>query len=125
MRRVSMVSFIAAGIVMGHVLPHWLASRFHTPEPPTRQSVFGARAAPSAEPASPLVAPICELQPPLNDGAAHREFVHRFEICGVDVRELDRDVLVSTPSGGPWSGARFRKTPHGWIALQMDGGQIE
>lgn len=116
-----MVSFIAAGIVLGHVLPHWLASHFHTPQPPPRAAVFGAR----AEPASPLVAPVCELQPPLKDAAAHREFVRRFETCGVDVREFDRDLLVMTPSGGPWGSARFRKTPHGWIALQMDGAEIE
>jgi len=120
-----MVSFIAAGIVLGHVLPHWLASRFHKPEPPTRDSVFAARAAPAAALAAPLVAPVCELQPPLKDAGEHREFVRRFETCGVDVREFDDDVLVMTPSGGPWTGARFRKTPHGWIALQIDGGDIQ
>lgn len=120
-----MVSFIAAGIVMGHVLPHWLASHFHESEPPTRHSVLGARAAPAAELPAPLIAPVCELQPPLKDAGQDREFIRRFETCGVDVRELDDDVLVMTPSGGPWTGARFRKTPRGWIALQMDGGDIQ
>jgi hypothetical protein len=53
-----------------------------------------------------------------------REFLHRFEDCDVDVREFPDHVLVLTPFGGYWTGARFRKTPRGWIALQLDGGDI-
>lgn len=113
-----MVSFIAAGIVMGHVLPHWLASRFHRPQPPPPQELVVAA---PATPDAPLVVPICQLQPPLNEAD---ELVRRFETCGVGVREFHNDVLVMTPVDGWWTGARFRKTAHGWIALQMDGGDI-
>jgi hypothetical protein len=36
-------------------------------------------------------------------------------------------VLVATHFDGHWGmwmGARFRKTPHGWTALQMDEGDL-
>lgn len=146
MHRVSLVSVIAVCIVVGHVVPHLLAPRPATPRPPaTLQSVVPAD--PAADPA-PLIAPNCRLQAPLTASDRdpmldalrplvartdrlhpylardHREFVRRFETCGVDVRNFNDYVLVMTPFGGYWTGARFRKTPRGWIALQMDGGDI-
>jgi hypothetical protein len=106
----------------------------------------GSPAAP-VRTAPPLVVRTCRLQPPLTDAdwqplldalrplvaredrrapimaRFNDDFVRRFEACGVDVLETSHDyVVIATPLGGLWTGARFRKTPHGWIALQMDGG---
>jgi hypothetical protein len=58
MRRLSIVPLIAAAIVVGHVMPHLLATRCRTSDPPGR-----LRSAPDSE--SPLlVAPTCRLRPP-------------------------------------------------------------
>jgi hypothetical protein len=155
MHRISLVSLIAAGIVIGHVAPHWLASRVHRPAPPPiRQSPeIAVVAAPPtltslATEAPPLVAPACRLQAPLTEADREpmlaalrrliareqhrypyladdgRKFLRRFEACGVDVRERSDYILVASAFGGEWLGARFRKTHHGWIALQLDGGDI-
>ena len=96
----------------------------------------------------PLVAPACRLQAPLTEADREpmlaalrrliareqrrypyladdgRRFLRRFEACGVDVRERSDYVLVASAFGGEWLGARFRKTHRGWIALQLDGGDI-
>jgi hypothetical protein len=158
MHRTSLVSLIAAGIVIGHVAPHWFASRFHRPPPPqalqleVAETAVVARPATFAPPATdapaPLVAPACRLQPPLTEAdrepmlAALRKLIAReqrrypyladdgrkilrvLETCGVDVRERPDYILVASAFGGEWLGARFRKTHHGWIALQLDGGDI-
>jgi hypothetical protein len=158
MHRISLVSLIAAGIVIGHVAPHWLASRVHRPKPPpTRQADIAdiAHIAEVAAPTSlateappPLVAPACRLQAPLTEADREpmlaalrrlitreqhrypyladdgRRFLRRFEACGVDVRERSDYFLVASAFGGEWLGARFRKTHRGWIALQLDGGDI-
>jgi len=161
MHRISLVSLIAAGIVIGHVAPHWLASRVHRPAPPpTRRSDIAdiAHIADVAAPATPtslateapppLAAPACRLQAPLTEADREpmlaalrrliareqhrypyladdgRKFLRRFEACGVDVRERSDYFLVASAFGGEWLGARFRKTHHGWIALQLDGGDI-
>jgi hypothetical protein len=167
MHRISLVSLIAAGIVIGHVAPHWLVSRVHRPAPPpTRRSEIAeiadiadiAHIADVAAPATPtslateapppLVAPACRLQAPLTEADREpmlaalrrliareqrrypyladdgRRFLRRFEACGVDVRERSDYVVVASAFGGEWLGARFRKTNRGWIALQLDGGDI-
>jgi hypothetical protein len=67
MHRVPLVSVIAACIVVGHVVPHFLAEHAPAAPPPvTLQSLL-------ADPAdaAPLVAPTCRLQPPLS--ASERE----------------------------------------------------
>jgi hypothetical protein len=158
MRRVSIVSVIAAAVVVGHLAYH-LVPRRPTRQPSVATTVLPPRpwaAGPVATymktaaviPPAPVIPQACRLQPPLTEAdwkpmlAAlrplvertdrrypylardHREFVHRFEACGVDVRQFDDYVLVLTGFGGYWTGARFRKTPHGWIALQTEGGDI-
>jgi len=97
MRPVSIVSFIAAVVVIGHVVPHLLAPRTVASGPPaTLQSTVGI-----ATP--PLIAPDCHLQPPLSEAdrrpmlvaltlryphltAEHRDLFRRFQTCGVDVQ---------------------------------------
>jgi hypothetical protein len=150
MHRISLVSLIAAGIVIGHVAPHWLASRVHRPAPP----MPATPTSPPTEAPPPLVAPACRLQAPLTEADREpmlaalrrliareqrrypklpnlpyladdgRRFLRRFEACGVDVRERSDYILVASAFGGEWLGARFRKTHTGWIALQLDGGDI-
>ena len=99
MRRISIVSFIpilAALVVLGHVVPHLMARRDHAPPPhATLQS------APGVTP--PLIAPTCQLQPPLTEAdrrpmlvaltlryphlaAGQRDLFRRFQTCGVDMR---------------------------------------
>ena len=124
MRRVSLVSLIAAAVVIGHL-------GYHLVRPcPTQQvgtAAVGLPARPwaaSAPAAAPLLetarflARTCRLQPPLSE--ADRAFVERFQSCGVDVHEFDDD-LVATAFGPDLTGARFRKTPRGWIALETGG----
>jgi hypothetical protein len=129
MRRVSLVSVMAAAVVVGHLAYHLLPLARH----PMRKTDAAAVALPPRPWATgaPSTATIlqtarfathtCRLQPPLTE--ADREFIERFQTCGVDVRELDDDVLVATAFGGTWTGARFRKTPHGWIALEPEAGR--
>jgi hypothetical protein len=52
------------------------------------------------------------------------EFFRRFEMCAVDIFDQPNYLLVAAPFGGFWQGARFRKTAHGWIALELDGGDL-
>ncbi len=142
---------VVVGHVVPHLLaPHPATPR----PPATLQSLVTADLAadPAAGPAGAdppsLVVPTCRLQPPLTASDRepmldalrplvartdrlypylapdHREFVRRFETCDVDVRDFHDYVLVMTDFGGYWTGARFRKTPHGWIALQTEGGDI-
>jgi hypothetical protein len=156
MRRVSIVSVIAAVVVVGHLVYH-LAPRRPAWHPPVVRATFKAALPPKPWAAGPVAtyiktAPVipraCQLQPPLTEAdrepmldalrplvermdrrypyltREHREFIRRFETCGVDVREFDDQILVATAFGGWWTGARFRKTPHGWIALETVGGDI-
>jgi hypothetical protein len=58
MRRLSIVPLIAAAIVVGHVMPHLLATRYRTSEPRI------ARPSAVRGESPPLVAPTCRLQPP-------------------------------------------------------------
>jgi hypothetical protein len=58
MRRLSIVPLIAAAIVLGHVMPHLLATRCRTSDSRT------TRPSPVAGESPPLVAPTCRLQPP-------------------------------------------------------------
>jgi hypothetical protein len=157
MRRVSIVSIIAAVVVVGHLayhlVPRHLAARRPTRQPPVLTAALPPKpwvAGPVATyiKTAPVLPRACRLQPPLTEAdwkpmlaalkplvarevrrypnlaSDDRAFVHRFETCGVDVRQFDDYVLVMTAFGGYWTGARFRKTPHGWIALQTDGGDI-
>jgi len=108
MRPVSIVSFIAAVVVIGHVVPHLLAPRFLPPQPQaTLQSTQGIT--------PPLIAPSCQLQPPLAESdrrpmlaaltlryphltAEHRDLFRRFQTCGVDVsRTAPRFAAVGLP----------------------------
>lgn len=127
MRRVSLVSLIAGAVVIGHLGYHLVR-----PCPPQRvgTAAMGLPARPwvaSAPAAAPLLetarflAHSCRLQPPLSE--ADRAFIERFQTCGVDVHEF-HDDLVATTFGPDLTGARFRKTPRGWIALATDGGDI-
>ncbi|HEY7376221.1 MAG TPA: hypothetical protein VIF57_28930 [Polyangia bacterium] len=128
MRRVSLVSLIAAAVVIGHLGYHLVRS-CPTQHPgavavnlPARPWAAGATAAAPLLETARLLSHSCRLQPPLSE--ADRAFIERFQRCGVAVREFDDDVLVATASGGDLTGARFRKTPHGWIALATDGRDI-
>jgi hypothetical protein len=58
MHRVSLVSIVAAGIVMGHVAPHLLGRLHRVPPSPTHAQAARAEA-------PPLLPPVCRLQPPL------------------------------------------------------------
>jgi hypothetical protein len=137
MRRVSLVSLIAAAVVLGHLAYH-LVLLAPLRRPPAQPGQLGQPAAVNL-PAKPwaagtyqaaasvletahLLSHTCRLQPPLSE--ADRAFIERFQTCGVDVREFDDDVLVATAFGGDLPGARFRKTPRGWIALATDGRDI-
>jgi hypothetical protein len=162
MRRVPIVSVIAAAVVVGHLAYHLVPVPLVPHRRPTwHQPVVTPTLAVALPPkpwaagpattyikTAPVLPTACRLQPPLTEAdwkpmlAAlkplvertdrlypslardHREFVHRFETCGVDVRQFDDYVLVLTDFGGYWTGARFRKTSHGWIALQTEGGDI-
>ena len=97
MRRsiVSSIPILAALVVLGHVVPHLLARRDPAPQPPaTLQSAPGMTA--------PLIAPNCQLQPPLAEAdrrpmlvaltlryphftAQHRDLFRRYQTCGVDM----------------------------------------
>jgi len=96
MRPVSIVSFIAAVVVVGHVVPHLLAPHCCPPAAPATLHAAGAIATP------PLIAPDCRLQPPLAEAdrrpmlvaltlryphltAEHRDLFRRFQTCGVDL----------------------------------------
>jgi len=123
MRRVSLVSVMAAAVVIGHLGYH-LVHRCSTQrvvaavDLPPRPWAAGAPApAPFVETAD-ILSHTCRLQPPLSE--ADRAFIERFQTCGVDVLEFHDDVLLATAFGRDLTGARFRKTPHGWIALASD-----
>jgi hypothetical protein len=125
MRRVSLVSVMAAAVVIGHLgnhLVHGWPTRHvgaAAVDLPPRPWAAGAPApAPLVETAG-FLSHTCRLQPPLSE--ADRAFIERFQTCGVDVREFQDDVLLATAFGRDLTGARFRKTPHGWIALATDG----
>jgi hypothetical protein len=98
MRPVSIVSFIAAEVVIGHVVPHLFAPHTRLPQPPaTLQSTRSTLGIASP----PLIAPDCRLQPPLAEadrrpvlvalrlrypglGAERRDLFRRFDNCGPD-----------------------------------------
>jgi hypothetical protein len=151
MSRVSIVSSVAAAVVLiGHFAYHLTsrgAQRPGTAQAPVTLQSAAAPPLPVVQ-TEPLVARPCRLEPPLTvadrkpmldalrplvareevrypylAGDA-RELLRRFEACSVDVHEFRDYVLVAVPLGGYWTGARFRKTPRGWIALQLDGGDI-
>jgi hypothetical protein len=125
MRRVSLVSLIAAAVVIGHFGYHLVRCcrtqqvEAATVSLPVRPWATDAPAAAPLLESARLLSRTCRLQPPLSE--ADRAFIERFQTCGVDVREFHDDVLVATASGGDLTGARFRKTPRGWIALATDG----
>lgn len=149
MRRVSTVFVLAAAITVGHLGYHLLPRPARQPAAPPAPPPAVIEATPPAtvEAAPPASAPCSAYAPikpaewklmsaslrPLVENAARRdpswakydwEFFRRFELCGVDIRERPNYLLAMTPFGGFWQGARFRKTNHGWIALQLDGGDI-
>jgi hypothetical protein len=128
MRRVSLVSLIAAAVVIGHLAYHLVPRRLTPPAqlgnaaavnlPPRPWAAGTHQAAVSILETARLLSRTCRLQPPLSE--ADRAFVERFQSCGVDVHEFDDD-LVATAFGPDLTGARFRKTPRGWIALETGG----
>jgi hypothetical protein len=144
---------VLVGHVVPHLLLQrcaWQPPADAPPSLPPKPWTAGPTA-PALPPAPPLVTRTCRLQPPLTEAdwkpmlAALRplvaredlqfpvmasvrdEFLRRFEACGVDVFKHTDYVLVATHFDGHWGmwmGARFRKTPHGWTALQMDEGDL-
>jgi hypothetical protein len=147
MRRVSTVTVLAAVVVIGHLVYHLRpepappspAASAPEPSPPDTSPVAVDVPAPEPVPCS-AYAPIKPAEwklmsaslRPLVERAALRspigeyewEFFRRFELCAVDIFDRPNYLLVAAPFGGFWQGARFRKTPHGWIALELDGGDI-
>jgi hypothetical protein len=146
MRRVSTVTVLAAAVVAGHFAYHLLPGpppkpAAPSPEPsvPATLSVAVDVPAPDPVPCS-AYAPIkpaewklmsASLRPLVEHAAADSpmagfewEFLRRFELCTVDIFNRPNYLLVATPFGGFWQGARFRKTVHGWIALGLDGGDL-
>ena len=112
MRRVSLVvSLIAAGVFLGHVLPHLLlhsfgSCRLRAHRAPRHQFIVTAPALKEApapfvtEPAPPLVVPTCRLQAPLTEAdrepmlAALRQLVardaHRYPYLAADDQKILR-----------------------------------
>ena len=148
MRRVSTITVLAAAVVVGHLAYHLLlpgpASKPAAPSPepsaPAATSpVVVDVPAPDPVPCS-AYAPIkpaewklmsASLRPLVERaslgspmGRYEWEFFRRFEMCTVDIFDRPNYLLVAAPFGGFWQGARFRKTAHGWIALQLDGGDL-
>ena len=146
MRRVSLVTVLAAVVVVGHLAYHMTSRPALQPTAPPPRAV-----APSTLPAVPegpspartLCSAYAPIRPaewklmtaslrPLVERAAlgspmaryEWEFFRRFEMCAVDIFDRPNYLLVAAPFGGFWQGARFRKTAHGWIALQLDGGDL-
>jgi hypothetical protein len=150
MSRVSIASSVAAAVLVGHLAYHLIsreAPRLRIAQSPVPRHSAAAVALPALQ-TEPLVARPCRLEPPLTVADRKpmldalrpliareemqypylardaRELLRRFEACSVDVHEFRDYVLVATPFGDYWTGARFRRTPRGWVALQLDGGDI-
>jgi hypothetical protein len=112
MRRVSLVvSLLAAGVFVGHVLPHFLLHSFgscrsRADRSPRHHFIVAAPApaeplaALDSEPAPPLVVPTCRLQPPLTEAdrepmlAALRQLIareaHRYPYLADDGQKVLR-----------------------------------
>jgi thiol-disulfide isomerase/thioredoxin len=148
MRRVSLVTLLAAAVVVGHLAYHLIpkpASQPPTPsalEPSSHATMPVVVDVPAPEPVPcSAYAPIrpaewklmsASLQPLVETDARRSpkfakyewEFFRRFEICAVDIREQPNYLLVATPFDSFWTGARFSKTSRGWIALDLVGGEF-
>jgi hypothetical protein len=150
MSRVSILSSVAAAVLIGHLFYHLASRGVRSPGTAHPRAPLPSAAEPQLPviQTEPPVARPCRLDPPLTVAdqkpmlealrplVAHeevrypylardaREFLRRFEAGSVDVHEFRDYVLVATPFGGYWTGARFRKTSRGWTALQLDGGDI-
>src|SRR5262245_21609567 len=147
MRRVSLITVLAAVVVVGHLAYHL------RPGPAQQAPVASApqSVAPAAVPAVPdgpppaprLCSAYARIKPaewklmsaslkPLVERAAlgspmakyKWEFFRRFELCAVDIFDQPNYLLVAAPFGGFWEGARFHKTGGHWIALELDGGDL-
>ncbi len=146
MRRVSTVTILAAAVVAGHLAYHLLPGPAPKPAAPSPEPSVPATLSVAIDVPAPAPVPCSAYAPikpaewklmsaslrPLVERSALRspmgkyewEFFRRFELCAVDIFDRPNYLLVAAPFGGFWEGARFRKTPHGWIALELDGGDL-
>jgi len=146
MRRVSTVTVLAAAVVAGHLAYHLLPGPAPKPAAPSPEPSIPATLSVAVDVPAPDPVPCSAYAPikpaewklmsaslrPLVESAALRgpmgkyewEFFRRFELCAVDIFDRPNYLLVAAPFGGFWEGARFRKTAHGWIPLELDGGDL-